>query len=61
MVLKEFRVAKKYKNLKLVVDIQGQPLIDPNAIDKTIGFHEKNKKFIVLPSMPVNIIKTIKF
>ena len=39
----------------MVVDIQGdQPLIDPNAIDKTIGFHEKNKKFdIVLPSMPV--------
>ena len=50
-----YEVAKKYKNLKLVVDIQGdQPLIDPNAIDKTIGFHEKNKKFdIVLPSMPV--------
>jgi len=50
-----YEVAKKYKNLKLIIDIQGdQPLIDPNAIDKTIVFHEKNKKFdIVLPSTPI--------
>ena len=42
------------KNIDLVVDIQGdQPLVNPNAIDETIKFHLKNKKFdIVLPSMP---------
>jgi len=50
-----YEVAKKFKNLELVVDIQGdQPLIDPKAIDKTIAFHKKYKKFdIVLPSMPI--------
>ena len=56
------------KNVDLVVDIQGdQPLVNPNAIDETIKFHLKNKKFdIVLPSMPINkqienqsIVKTI--
>ena len=47
MVLKEHG-RKKYKNLKLVVDIQGdQPLIDPNAIDKTIGFMKKIKNLIL--------------
>jgi len=50
-----YEVAKKYKNLELVIDIQGdQPLIDPKAIDKTITFHKKNKHYdIVLPSMPI--------
>ena len=63
-----FEVSKKMKNVDLVVDIQGdQPLVNPNAIDETIKFHLKNKKFdIVLPSMPINkqidnqsIVKTI--
>ena len=50
-----YEVAKKFKNLELVIDIQGdQPLIDPIAIDKTITFHKKNKKYdIVLPSMAI--------
>ena len=63
-----FEVAKKIKNVNLVIDIQGdQPLVDPKAIDETIKFHKKNKKFdIVLPSMPINkqiddqsLVKTI--
>ena len=63
-----FEVSKKIKNVDLVIDIQGdQPLVDPKAIDETIKFHLKNKKFdIVLPSMPINeqidnqsIVKTI--
>ena len=63
-----FEVAKKIKNINLVIDIQGdQPLVDPKAIDETIKFHKKNKKFdIVLPSMPINkqiddqsLVKTI--
>ena len=46
-------VAKKFKNAKLFVDIQGdQPLIDPQSIDLTIKFHLKNPQTdIVLPSM----------
>ena len=61
-------VAKKFKKLELVIDVQGdQPLIDPYSIDKTIDFHKKNKQFdIVLPSMPItdevnskNIVKNI--
>ena len=46
-------VAKKFKNAKLFVDIQGdQPLIDPKSIDLTIKFHLKNPQMdIVLPSM----------
>jgi 3-deoxy-manno-octulosonate cytidylyltransferase (CMP-KDO synthetase) len=63
-----YEVAKKFKNIELVVDIQGdQPLIDPSAIDKTIEFHKKNKNFdIVLPSMPIkndvdnrNLVKAV--
>lgn len=46
-----FEVSKRFKNLEYVIDIQGdQPLFDPRAIDKTIEFHRKNKKYdIVLP------------
>jgi 3-deoxy-manno-octulosonate cytidylyltransferase (CMP-KDO synthetase) len=63
-----YEVAKKFRNLELIIDIQGdQPLIDPISIDKTISFHKKNKKFdIVLPSMPIkhnqdnpSLVKTI--
>ena len=51
-----FEVSKRFKNLEYVIDIQGdQPLFDPRAIDKTIEFHRKNKKYdIVLPSMNIN-------
>ena len=69
MVLKEYlKLQRKIKNVNLVIDIQGdQPLVDPKAIDETIKFHKKNKKFdIVLPSMPINkqiddqsLVKTI--
>ena len=50
-----YEVAKKFKRLELVVDIQGdQPLINPRSIDQTIEFHRKNKNFeIVLPCMPI--------
>ena len=46
-------VAKKIKNVKLVIDIQGdEPLVDPQDIDKVIKFHKKNKQFdIVVPCM----------
>lgn len=63
-----YEIAKKYKKAELIIDIQGdQPLIDPEAIDKTINFHKKNKHFdIVLPSMPIkydvenrNLVKAI--
>ena len=47
-----YEVAKKFKNLDLVVDIQGDaPLIDPVAIDKTITFHKKNFEMILLPNI----------
>tara|TARA_X000000368_G_scaffold80593_1_gene60414 strand:- start:111 stop:845 length:735 start_codon:yes stop_codon:yes gene_type:complete len=51
-----YEVAKKLKNVELIVDIQGdQPLINPTSIDKTIEFHQKNKNFdIVLPSMLIS-------
>ena len=50
-----YEVAKKFKNVKLIVDIQGdQPLISPNFIDKTIDFHLKHLHYdIILPSMPI--------
>mgnify|MGYP001201518050 FL=1 len=50
-----YEVAKKFKNIKLIVDIQGdQPLINPNFIDKTIDFHLKHLHYdIILPSMPI--------
>ncbi len=63
-----YEVAKKMRKASLIVDIQGdQPLISPKAIDLTIEFHKKNKKFdIVLPSMPIkdeednkSLVKTI--
>ncbi len=64
-----YEIAKKLKQIELVVDIQGdQPLINPESIDKTIEFHKKNKNFdIVLPSMPLkkyevenkNLVKNI--
>ena len=63
-----YEVARKIKNAKFLVDIQGdQPLISPEAIDATINFHNKNKQFdIVLPSMPIksdednkSLVKTI--
>ena len=62
-----FEVAKKYKNIKLIVDIQGdEPLVDPKDIDKVIKFHLKNRFFdIVVPSMiakrpdPQNIVKVV--
>ena len=63
-----FEISKNFKNLEYVIDIQGdQPLFDPRAIDKTIEFHRKNKKYdIVLPSMHIhhdpgnkNLVKTI--
>lgn len=47
-----FEYAKKIKNAKLIIDIQGdQPLIDPVAIDKVISFHLRNynKYDIVVP------------
>ena len=46
-------VSKKFKNIKLVVDVQGdEPLVDPKDIDRVINFHLKNKKFdIVVPCM----------
>ena len=48
-----YEVAKKIKNAKLIIDIQGdQPLVDPTDIDKVIEFHKKNKNFdIVAPCM----------
>ena len=48
-----YEVAKKIKNAKLIIDIQGdQPLVDPADIDKVIKFHKKNKNFdIVAPCM----------
>ena len=51
-----YEVAKKLKNVELIVDIQGdQPLINPTSIDKTIEFHQKNKNFdIVLASMLIS-------
>ena len=50
-----YEVAKKFKSVKLIVDIQGdQPLINPNFIDKTIDFHLKHLHYdIILPSMPI--------
>lgn len=63
-------VAKRFKNLRLVVDIQGdEPLIDPKNIDDIINFHLKNKKFdIVIPSAKFinnveskNIVKIVSF
>ncbi len=63
-----YEVAKKIKNAKFFVDIQGdQPLISPKAIDATVDFHNKNRQFdIVLPSMPIkkdednkSLVKTI--
>jgi len=46
-------VSKKFKNIKLVVDVQGdEPLVDPKDIDRVINFHLKNNKFdIVVPCM----------
>ena len=46
-------VSKKFKNIKLVVDVQGdEPLVDPKDIDRVINFHLKNKQFdIVVPCM----------
>ncbi len=46
-------VSKKFKNAKLIIDIQGdEPLVDPKDIDKVINFHLKNKHFdIVVPCM----------
>ena len=52
-----FEHAKKIKNVKLIIDIQGdQPLIDPAAIDKVISFHLKNynKYDIVVPCIKAN-------
>ena len=63
-----YEVAKKLKNVELIVDIQGdQPLINPLSIDKTVEFHKKNKHFdIVLASMLItedpenkNLVKNI--
>jgi len=62
-----FEVAKKYKKLKLVIDIQGdEPLVDPKDIDKVVKFHLKNKSFdIVVPSMiskkpdPQSVVKVV--
>ena len=46
-------VSKKFKNIKLAVDVQGdEPLVDPKDIDRVINFHLKNKQFdIVVPCM----------
>ena len=46
-------VSKKFKNIKLVIDVQGdEPLVDPKDIDRVINFHLKNKQFdIVVPCM----------
>ena len=61
-------VSKKFKNAKLIIDIQGdEPLVDPKDIDRVIGFHLKNKQFeIVVPCMPAkenimsrNLVKVI--
>ena len=48
-----YEVAKKIKNAKLIIDIQGdEPMVDPNDIDKVIEFHNENRKFdIVVPSL----------
>lgn len=48
-----YEVAKKFKNINLIVDIQGdEPLVDPIDIDKVVKFHKKNKQFdIVVPCM----------
>jgi 3-deoxy-manno-octulosonate cytidylyltransferase (CMP-KDO synthetase) len=50
-----YEVAKKYKDVKLIIDIQGdQPLISPKFIDETINFHLKHSNYdIVIPSMPI--------
>lgn len=61
-------VSKKFKNIKLVVDVQGdEPLVDPKDIDRVINFHLKNNKFdIVVPCMQAdenfasrNLVKVI--
>jgi 3-deoxy-manno-octulosonate cytidylyltransferase (CMP-KDO synthetase) len=61
-------VSKKFKNSKLIVDIQGdEPLVDPKDIDRVISFHLKNKQFeIVVPCMPAkenimsrNLVKVV--
>lgn len=61
-------VAKKFKNCKLVIDIQGdEPLLNPKDIDRLIKFHKKkiNNFDIVVPCIKgvnldsKNIVKVI--
>jgi 3-deoxy-manno-octulosonate cytidylyltransferase (CMP-KDO synthetase) len=63
-----YEVAKKKKNLELIIDIQGdEPLVNPDSINKVIKFHKKNKYFdIVVPCIEVksninsrNLVKVI--
>ena len=59
--------SKKFKNVKIIVDIQGdEPLINPNDIDKVISFHKKNNQFdIVVPYQKIfdinnaNLVKIV--
>ena len=68
-VLREFvRLLKigNNKKYKFVIDVQDEPLISPNHIDKVVEFHEKNLDAdIVLPSLKVkptnntNLVKLV--